>query len=153
WDETPHLISTSAKTVFFGVGGTPLVVDPALRTVLQANLPNANLNTPAGVTARTNIENAINSNERNITLSTQRDRGSVAYRGTPSADIDYSVEYSNEHRTGVRPAGVPYGFGAAASPRPTNIVEVPQPIDDRTQNVDAKGEYVGTTFFGTRWST
>ncbi len=152
WDQTPHLISTSAKTVFGGVGTTLLTVDPALRTVLQANLPNAALNTAAGTTARTNIENAINNAERNINLSTQRDRLTAGYRGTPTPDVDYSVEYSNEHRTGTRPTGVPYGWGTTASPRPTNPVEVVQPLDDRTQSLEAKGEYVGVTPWNTAWS-
>jgi MtrB/PioB family decaheme-associated outer membrane protein len=152
WDQVPHLISTSAKTVFGGVGSTFLTVDPALRGTLQSNLPNAAANNAAGVTARTNIENAINNAETNIILSTRRDAGTVAYRGTPTPDIDYSVEYTNEHRTGTRPTGIPYGWGTTASPRPTNPIEVPQPIDDTTQNVQAKGEYVGQTLWGTRWS-
>ena len=52
-----------------------------------------------------------------------------------------------------------WGFASTAagappsSPRPTNVVEIPQPLDDTTHNVNAKAEYVGTTFFGTRWTT
>ena len=40
-----------------------------------------------------------------------------------------------------------------SSPRPTNVIEIPQPLNDTTQNVEGKGEYVGTTFWGTRWTT
>ena len=41
-----------------------------------------------------------------------------------------------------------------AAPRPSSgSVEVPQPLDDRTQNVNGAGEYVGTTPWGTRWNT
>ena len=159
WDQIPHLISTSAKTIFGGVGTTLLTVPDPVQAALQAQLPNAALAAPpaasgvSGQTARTNIENIINNNVNPLELSTQRDKASAAYRFTPNADWDIGVEYTNEHRTGVRAVGVPYGWGTAASPRPTNIVEAPQPLDDRTQNVDAKAEYVGSTFFGTRWST
>ena len=31
WDQTPHLLSTSAKSIFGGVGSTSLTVDPATR--------------------------------------------------------------------------------------------------------------------------
>ena len=42
----------------------------------------------------------------------------------------------------------------APNPRPSSgSIEVPQPLDDRTQNANASGEYVGTTPWGTRWNT
>ena len=159
WDQIPHLISTSAKNIFGGVGTTLLTVPDPIQAALQAQLPNAASAAPpaangvAGQTARTNIENIINNSVSPLELSTQRDRAGAAYRFTPNADWDIGVEYTNEHRTGVRAVGVPYGWGTSASPRPTNIVEAPQPLDDKTQNVDAKAEYVGSTFWGTRWST
>jgi len=164
WDQTPHLISTSAKSIF---GGTPtaLTVPSSVQAALQAQLPNAALAAPptasgiAGQTARTNIENIINSNLSSLILSTQRDTATGAYRYTPTPDWDFGVDYSHEHRTGLRPTGVSWGYATAAanaapsSPRPTNVVEIPQPLNDTTQNVDAKGEYAGTTFWGTRWTT
>jgi len=165
WDETPHLISTSAKTIFGGVGTTRLTVSDAVQAALQAQLANAALAAPPaangilGQTARTNIENIINGNLNPLELGTQRDKATFGYRYTPTPDWDVAVDYSNEHRTGVRPTGVSWGYassaaGAApASPRPTNIIEIPQVLDDRTQNVNTKAEYVGTTFFGTRWTT
>jgi MtrB/PioB family decaheme-associated outer membrane protein len=153
WDETPHLISTSAKTIFSGVGSTFLTAPGSVRSALEAQLPNAAAATPAGSAARNNIENIINANLGPLELQTQRDKAIAGYRWTPTPDTDVSVDYSHEDRTGVRPTGIPYGWGTGASPRPTNIIEAPQPIDDTTQNVNAKAEYVGTTFFGTRWTT
>ncbi len=164
WDQTPHLISTSAKSIFGG-SWTALTVPNSVQAALQAQLPNAALAAPppangiAGQTARTNIENIINSNLGPLELSTQRDKATGAYRFTPTPDWDFGVDYSHEHRTGLRPTAVSWGYATAAanappsSPRPTNVVEIPQPLNDTTQNVDAKAEYVGTTFFGTRWTT
>jgi MtrB/PioB family decaheme-associated outer membrane protein len=150
WDQTPHLISTSAKTVFGGVGSTFLTVNPDLQQNLQPFMATAN----SSDQARTAIQALINNFEHPLTLFTQRDRASVGYRWTPTPDWDFSVDYWNEHRTGVRPTGIPYGWNATTpSPRPTNPIEVPQPLDDTTQNANAKGEYVGQTFWGTRWST
>ena len=153
WDETPHLISTSAKTVFGGVGSAALTVDPTLRGNLQANLPNATATGAAGQTARNNIENFVNNAAKGLDLATQRDKATAAYRYTPNDDVDIKAEYSHEHRTGTRPTGIAYGWGTTANPRPTNPVEVPQPLDDKTQNVGASGEYVGATPWGTRWTT
>src|SRR6266567_5338098 len=164
WDQTPHLISTSAKSIFGGTS-TALTVPNSVQAALQAQLPNAAAAAPPaasgvlGTTARTNIENIINNNLGPLELSTQRDKATAAYRYTPTPDWDFGVDYSHEHRTGLRPTGVSWGFataGAADPPssnRPTNIIEIPQPLNDTTQNVDAKGEYVGTTFWGTRWTT
>src|SRR6266542_4362237 len=162
WDQTPHLISTSAKNIFGGVGSSSLTVPNSVQAALQAQLPNAAAAAPPaasgvlGTTARTNIENIINNNLGPLELSTQRDKATAAYRYTPTPDWDFGVDYSHEHRTGLRPTGVSWGYTNAAvisSNRPTNIIEIPQPLNDTTQNVDAKGEYVGTTFWGTRWTT
>ena len=147
WDQTPHLTSTSAKTVFGGVGSTQLVVNPTLRADLQANQANATASGAAGVTARTNIENFINNAATGpLTLGTQRDRGAAAYRYTPNDKFEITVDYSNERRTGTRAIGLSWGTGFAS-----NIVEAVQPIDDRTQNVDVRGQYVATTPWGKNW--
>lgn len=153
WDEIPHLISTSGKTVFGGVGSSALTVDPALRANLQTNLPNATATGAAGQTARTNIENFVNNAATRVNLATQRAKASAAYRYTPNEDVEVKAEYSHEQRTGTRPTAISYGWGTTANPRATNVVEVPQPIDDVTQNLAASGEYVGTTPWATRWTS
>jgi MtrB/PioB family decaheme-associated outer membrane protein len=152
WDQTPHLISTSAKTVFGGAGTANLTVDPTLRANLQANARNATASGAAGVTARTNIEGFVNGAATGVTLSTQRKTGTVDYRYTPDSNWEFRVDYSNEHRTGTRPLNVNFGyaFGAAAG-FASNFIEAIQPIDDRTQNVNVSAQYVGTSLWGKRW--
>src|SRR6266540_6346904 len=85
WDQTPNLISTSAKNIF-GVSLTALTVPNSVQAALQAQLPNAAAFTIPGQTARTNIENIINSNLSALELSTQRDTATGAYRFTPTPD-------------------------------------------------------------------
>jgi Putative outer membrane beta-barrel porin, MtrB/PioB len=151
WDQTPHLLSTSAKNIFGGTW-TTLTVPNSVQAALQSQLGSAAANSPAGQTARANIENIINNNLGPLELGTQRDKATAAYRYTPTPDWDFGVDYSHEHRTGLRPTGVSWGYATAtpadppSSPRPTNVIEIPQPLNDTTQNVDAKAEYVGTTF-------
>lgn len=164
WDQTPHLISTSAKSIFGGVGTTNLTVPDAVQAALQPQLRSAaNAAPPAiagvqGNVARAVIENTINNNVTALELKTNRDKASAAYRWTPNPDTDVSVNYTHEDRTGLRPVGIGYGYAFSASPtaapasnRPTNPVEAPQPLKDTTQNFNGKAEYVGTTWFGTRF--
>lgn len=154
WNQIPHLISTSGKTVFSGVGSTNLTVNDALQANLQANLANANASTPLGQNARANIEGFINGAENPLTLSTQRDRATVAYRYTPTTDWDFKVDYSHEHRTGIRPMSLNWAY-AAAPGLPgfaSNSIETVLPIDDTTQNVRASGQYLTSTPWGKRWT-
>src|SRR4029077_10572910 len=154
WDQLPHLISTSAKTLHRGAGGTLLTVDDTLQANLQANARFATTAGATGVTARTNIEGFVNNAATNVTIGTKRDKGTAEYRFTPDPNWEFRVDYSNEHRTGTRPLAInwAYGFGVAPG-RPTDFVEVPQPIDDRTQNINASAQYVGTSPWGKRWIT
>jgi MtrB/PioB family decaheme-associated outer membrane protein len=175
WDQTPHLLSSSAKTIFGGVGSTRLTVDPASRAYLQTHLPQTG-GVPAGQHDRNCIDDYINGRSvepgcgavpnggaapmTNIELKTLREKFSVGYRNTMLDNWDFNVDYSHEHRTGTRPLGIGWGYsasGVAASninPRPSSgSIEVPQPLDDRTQNANVSGEYVGTTPWGTRWNT
>jgi MtrB/PioB family decaheme-associated outer membrane protein len=163
WDQIPHLLSTSAKSIFGGVGSTNLTVDTATRNFLQSQsvLPTQ---TQAN---RNNIDQFIGgvgptfggarfpAPIANIELETLREKFTAGYRNTMWDNWDFIVDYSHEHRTGTRPLGIGYGVSTSApNPRPSSgSVEVPQPLDDRTQNANAFGEYVGTTPWGTRWNT
>lgn len=176
WDQTPHLLSSSAKSIFGGVGSTRLTVDPVSRAFLQSNLgfsgPSPNAQTQH---QRNCIDDYINGRNaepgcaspgaapiNNIELKTLREKFSVGYRNTMLDNWDFNLDYSTEHRTGTRPLGIGYGYarlfsgiaGTTSAPRPSaGSIEVPQPLDDRTQNANAAGEYVGVTPWGTRWSS
>ena len=170
WDQTPHLLSSSAKTIFGGVGSTRLTVDAASRTFLQSQLFQAAGSNTQSLTNRTNIDDFINGRNTfggagfaapmtNIELKTLREKFTVGYRNTMLDNWDFNVDYSHEHRTGMRPLGIGFGVdndgvAVGGTIRPSSgSIEVPQPLDDKTQNANAAGEYVGTTPWGTRWNT
>jgi MtrB/PioB family decaheme-associated outer membrane protein len=155
WDSTPHLLSTSAKTVFGGVGSTNLTVDPTLRGQLQSKAVDAGANSATGQAARSDIEGFLNNTQfNNIELQTLRETFTAAYRNTMLDDWDFNADYWHSHRTGTRPLGIGFGVGTSPNPRPSSgSIEVPQPLDDTTQIANASGEYVGATPWGTRWST
>ncbi len=134
------------------MGSTSLTVPDPLQATLQSQLPNAAANNAAGVTARNNLNNAINSGVTPLELRIQRDKGSVDYVYNPTSDIDIKVEYSHERRKGERPMGINYWWAAAGlNGFPANIVEVPAPIADTTQNFAVTGQMVGTTPWNQRW--
>jgi MtrB/PioB family decaheme-associated outer membrane protein len=149
WDQTPHLLSTSGKTVFGGVGTTSLTVNPALQTSLTPFLGTANTD-PA---ARANIQTLINGAVMPLELGTRRDRATAAYRWTPTPDWDLSVLYSNERRTGVVPASIPAFFDTGAPAATHYPIGLPKPIDETTQNIEASGERSGIDFLGARWTS
>ena len=149
WDQTVHLLSTSGKTVFGGVGTTSLTVNPALPASLAPFLGTA----PTDPAARAAVQALINGAVTPLELGTQRDRLTAAYRWTPTPDWDLSILYSNEHRTGVVPSPIPAFFDTVAPPMAHYTIGVAKPINDTTQNLDASGERSGMHFLGARWTS
>ncbi len=68
-----------------------------------------------------------------VDLGLLRERGNVAVSLTPDQPVDVKLSYFQEHRRGTRPAGTSFGF--------SNVVETPEPIDYRTQDIGATAEY------------
>ncbi len=138
WDETPHIYSTSAQTIFGGVGSNLLTVPAGLKAN-PVNSSNVNRNT--GVAA-----GGILPYLYGIDLGIQRNTAAVGYRVTdPWMAWEASVDYSYMTRTGTQSAGIVEMQGFA----PTNV---PAPVDDSTQNFGANGEYLGTSFWGQKFT-
>ncbi|EJW12403.1 Outer membrane protein precursor [Rhodovulum sp. PH10] len=127
WDQLPHLYSTSAQSIWNGVGTNQLTTNVAL-----GNNP-----TQAQVAA------ALNANLRTIDIGIDRNIGRASYRWTPDPNWDFQASYSNDHRTGTQVAGaIVGGLGNQ------QIVQLPRPVDDTTQNAKASGQYFGDTPWG-----
>lgn len=177
YDESWNIQSTSAKSIYGGVGTGLLTVDPALRTALQRLVPCANTNDIApvsptycvgansGANTRANIESLIENAATAIDIGYKREKAIAAARWTPTEAWDVRVDYTHEDRTGTKVVSLPFGIsvGSAIGTAPTPVtaaslrpqgpfVEVPQPVDDTTQNVNASGEWNGTTWWGSRAS-
>jgi MtrB/PioB family decaheme-associated outer membrane protein len=135
WDQSPHLYSTTAVTIW---GGAP----NALTTPF-----NFGINPASTFAAQSAIQNQILANGGITSIGIQRNTGSVAYRATPTPDWDFNIEYSNTHRSGTQLQWgiIEQGFGSPA-------LQMPKPVADTTQNVAASGEYVGTTLWGSKYN-
>jgi len=135
WDETPHVWSTNAKSIWSGVGGNNLTV---------------NVFTPAPGVAPNAANAAIIANGANtIDLKIRRDTASAGVRWTPDDNWDFSAGYSHMHREGVQSQGM-VSFSGTSGSRST--FEVAKPVDDVTQNAMLKGEYNGSTPWGTAFN-
>ena len=130
WDQIPHLYSTSAQSIWCGT--TALV---------PCSLPNQ-FGVPLGTTTSADIT----ANLHTTTLGIQRDSGEVNYRWTPDPNWDVKIDYFQEKREGTQLAG----FSTADVGGTT--LQVPRPISDTTRNVDANGEYNGSTPWGGRFN-
>jgi len=145
WDQTPHLYSTSAKSLFTNIGSTNLIVPVSIQNALQAQYNNAALNTAAGLAARNSINNIVETNATNFDIETRRDTFSVGYRITPTPEWDFNVFYAHEDKTGTKPGTLNYTFPAGF---PSNVIGLPVPINETTQKPEASGEYVGSSAWG-----
>jgi|GEM_PF-630863 len=137
WDQTPHVYSTSAQTIWNGVGSNNLTLPAGL----VANPLKGNVNLNAGAAA-----GGILPYLYGIDLGIQRNTAAVIYRATdPWMSWDATANYSYMTRTGTQPAGIVELNGF----QPTTV---PAPVDDSTQNFGAKGEYIGTSLWGQKFT-
>src|SRR5450755_2147788 len=165
WDETPHVYSTSASTLFNTNGNALTLINPNIGSQIFAagtgsagGTALANHFAPAGGTSAANtilwntakaasINTIINNNVVPTNIGIRRDTASVEYRYTPTDNWDIRANYSNMRRTGSQVDGVLF--------TPTNSgarVDVAKPIADTTQNFGVNGEYSGTSAWGQKFN-
>lgn len=147
WDQTPHVYSTSAATLFNTNGNALTLANPVIGSQLHAAVGNAAWpGTPSAAQAAA-ISTIINRNVHPTDVGIRRDTAAVEYRYTPTDNWDFRANYSNTRRTGSQVDGVvfsPNTGGARA--------DVAKPIADTTQNYGVNGEYAGTSAWGQKFN-
>jgi len=155
WDETPHVRSTSAETIYNGIGTNALTLPAGLSNALFNAAgcvahPNAAPTGCGGTLGAANaaaVQTLINGNLHQTDIGIRRDTASFEYRYTPTDDWDFRVAYSDMHRHGTLVDGVSFTNTASGV-----VEQVAKPVDDTTQNYSASGEYVGTSPWGQRYN-
>jgi MtrB/PioB family decaheme-associated outer membrane protein len=152
WDQTPHIYSTNAQTLYSGLGGGALVLPPGLSNTLfgDAGCTRVAGQQPAGCASgnptagqRAAIQRDITNNLYTTDIGIRRDTAAVAFRWTPTDAWDINFNYSNMHRWGSQVEGVVFSPGTSGV-----AAQVPKPVDDTTQNFGVNGEYKGTSPWG-----
>lgn len=139
WDQTPHIYSTNAQTMYRGLDTNSLVLPPNLAATLNGQCGNA-----TACADPTGAQQTINNNLYTTELGIRRDTAAADFRWTPTSNWDVNVAYSNMHRTGNQAEGVVFGPGTSN----IGVAQVPKPVNDTTQNYAASGEYSGTSPWG-----
>jgi MtrB/PioB family decaheme-associated outer membrane protein len=152
WDQTPHIYSTNAQTLYSGLGGGALVLPPGLSNKLfgDAGCVRVAGQQPAGCASgnptaaqRAAIQRDITNNLYTTDIGIRRDTAAVAFRWTPTDAWDINFNYSNMHRWGSQVEGVVFSPGTSGV-----AAQVPKPVNDTTQNFGVNGEYKGTSPWG-----
>jgi len=151
WDQTPHVYSTSAQTLYNGVGSTHLTLPPGLSNQLFGDAgctPGpAGCGFPVTPANAAKLQQDITSNSHQTDIGIRRDTVAVDYRYTPDDHWDVRANYSNTRRSGTLPDAVLF------SPSTAGVrVDVPKPVADTTQNYGASGEYAGTSFWNQKYN-
>jgi MtrB/PioB family decaheme-associated outer membrane protein len=136
WDQTPHVYSTSAQTPYLGVGTNNLTLPAGAQQPFNAKTPGSFL-TPF-------------LHQQDIGI--ERNTASVNYRWTPTDAWDVRGDYSYMTRTGTIVQGNTGNVPAVAALHNEMITEVPEPVNDNTQNFGANAEYAGTSPWGKKFT-
>ena len=152
WDQTPHVYSTSASTLFNTNGNALTLANPNIGTQMfnagGVGFPTIPNNPTVASLAKTNaINTIINQNVHPTDVGITRDTASVDYRYTPTDNWDIRANYSNMRRTGSQVDGVLF-----TSTNTGSRVDVAKPIADTTQNFGVNGEYSGTSAWGQKFN-
>ena len=155
WDQTPHVYSTSASTLFNTNGNALTLINPNIGAQISASggvgnagFPTIAANPSALNIAKTNaISTIINQNVVPTDIGIRRDTAAVEYRYTPTDNWDIRANYSNMRRTGSQVDGVLFTATNNGS-----RVDVAKPIADTTQNFGVSGEYSGTSAWGKKFN-
>src|SRR4029077_513557 len=131
----PHRFGNSGLTLLQDTGPGVLSISPALRQAFQSAIERQFATNPAGVnyTFLSSLVNPSLAAASPIDIALLRERGQVEVRLTRDKPYDIRLLYCQEHRRGTRAAGTSFGFG--------NVVESPEPIDYRTRDFAATGEW------------
>lgn len=147
WDQSPHIYSTNAQTLYNGVGTNALTLPAGLSNALfgDAGCVRVAGQPPTGCTSANPataaaISQRISNNLYTTDIGIRRDTAEAEFRWTPTDAWDVNVDYMNTHRKGTQVEGVVFSPGTSGV-----VAQVPKPVDDTTQNFGINGEYKGTS--------
>ncbi|OGF67421.1 MAG: hypothetical protein A2Y62_15800 [Candidatus Fischerbacteria bacterium RBG_13_37_8] len=124
WDEIPHRFSYEGKTLYVETAPGIYILADQIQTDAQNATPLA-----AGQALISNFLTGVHE----IDLALYRKKTTLDISYEHSVPLNLNLNVSHEKREGTRPFGASLGFSHA--------IEVAEPIDYRTTNVDANLEY------------
>ena len=157
WDQTPHIYSTSARTLFNTNGNALTLANPGIGAQIfnfnagggTAGFPTFPNGTPSAafLAKAAAINTIVNQSVHPTDIGIRRDTAAVDYRYTPNDNWDIRANYSNMRRTGSQVDSVLFTDTNTGS-----RVDVAKPVADTTQNFGVNGEYAGTSPWGQKFN-
>ncbi len=130
WDQIPHSFSNHSKLFFTETQKGVYVIADSIQSRLQA---------AASDTQATRLLMASYlSQAQKYPLSYRRDKAIGEVKIAPTRDIDLKLSYSNEKKKGYK--------ATSGTPNFFNMIELPEPIDFLTHQVDAQAQYSKKTW-------
>lgn len=147
-NETPHLLSNRARTPYdYLGGGTYRVTDGIVNAVQISTVNNALTWTAAdagpglaGEDAR--INSVLNNSVHSIDLGTQRTDGTLGLSYNLTDRAKARIEFSSNTKDGSIVTGAPIGD----RPPRSMTVQLPEPVDYRTDDFKLSLEYTGDSY-------
>ena len=124
YDESPHMISNTAKTPFRGAGSDNLTL-PTL----------AQYTTSADIVAAFGLHD--------VELETKRRSGKIGYTRTLREGLDLSLSFKRENKEGTQSIG---GVVMGDSGKWASSAILPEPVDYTTDDLNVALEYSGTSY-------
>lgn len=127
WDQTPHFLSNNSRLFLAEIQQGVFTIADSIQAELQRITNNDSM--------RVAMANYLSQAQR-FPLSIKRDKAQGGVKVAATNQIDFAVSYSNEKRSGYKATGTING-----TPGGFNIIELPEPVDNVTHQVDAQAQY------------
>jgi MtrB/PioB family decaheme-associated outer membrane protein len=131
----PHRFGNEARSLLERTGPGTFEVEDPLQRSFQSSIEQqfARSRTSVNYAFLNGLAGPAVDSQTPFDLELQRDRGRVEVRLTEDLPVDVRLTYAHEKRRGTRESGTAFGFG--------NVVQSPEPIDYRTQDMGLSAEY------------
>ena len=132
WDQIPHLLSTTARTLFATTqedSTASLTLPPGVAAAVQA-ASGTGIPSPKALTLAGFLTNATP-----VDLEFTTSKGGFGLKYPLTDSLDFGVRYTYTQKDGTIPFGA--GFGGPGG----SIVELPAPLFNQTHLVEAKTQY------------
>jgi MtrB/PioB family decaheme-associated outer membrane protein len=139
YDRIPHRFSFDGRTLYYHDEPGDFILSDAIRSAAQDAVGDGGLNSLLFMNAARAAVSSYLQGATPTPLALQRNRSSLGFIYNISLPLSVEVLARYETRTGTRPIGASFGF--------SNAIEIPQPIEDKTTQIDGH-----LTFFK-KWGT
>jgi MtrB/PioB family decaheme-associated outer membrane protein len=150
WNKIPHRFSFEGRSLYNYDEGDHTgfyTLSDQIQTDAQNAVGDGALNANANIRAARTLISKFLTGAYKVGLGLQRNKGTLGFAYNPSVPLSVNLNVSREERKGTRPIGGSFGFNHA--------LELPEPIDFRTTNMNANLEYTkkwGTVRAGVYYS-